>query len=65
MMRASVCGSILEEHKFNDEAHWELEEESSQESKIKDEHNSGDQLPMGSVWSKSMLPAATQPYKNV
>ncbi|XP_076171931.1 uncharacterized protein LOC143148961 isoform X2 [Ptiloglossa arizonensis] len=49
MMRASVCGSILEEHKFNDEAHWELEEESSQESKIKDEHNSGDQLPMGSV----------------
>ncbi|XP_076620735.1 rhesus blood group-associated glycoprotein Rh50 isoform X1 [Colletes latitarsis] len=50
IMRASICGSIHEKHKFDDEAHWELEEEeSSQEIEIKRGNNSNDQLPMGPV----------------
>ncbi|CAK9807154.1 Ammonium transporter Rh type B [Anthophora plagiata] len=48
MMRMSICGSIPEEQKFDDDAHWELEEESSHESKIKD-GNCGDQLPMDHI----------------
>ncbi|CAK9833826.1 Ammonium transporter Rh type B-B [Anthophora retusa] len=49
VMRMSICGSIPEEQKFDDDAHWELEEESSHESKIKDGNNCGDQLPMGHI----------------
>ncbi|KAK9304112.1 hypothetical protein QLX08_004388 [Tetragonisca angustula] len=50
MMRMSICGSISEEQKFDDEAHWELEEESSQESKVKEGTNcGGDQLPMAHI----------------
>nr|XP_031843773.1 ammonium transporter Rh type A isoform X2 [Nomia melanderi] len=49
IMRLSVCGSISEEQKFDDEAHWELEEESSHESTVKDGNNSGDQLPMATI----------------
>ncbi|XP_017794123.1 PREDICTED: ammonium transporter Rh type B [Habropoda laboriosa] len=49
MMRLPICGSISEEQKFDDEAHWELEEESSQESKSKDGNSCGDQLPMGHI----------------
>ena len=51
MMRMSICGSISEEQKFDDEAHWELEEESSQESKVKEGNScGGDQLPMAHIW---------------
>lgn len=47
-MRVLICGSISEEQKFDDEAHWELEEESLQGSKIKESNScSNDQLPMG------------------
>ncbi|XP_029037489.2 ammonium transporter Rh type A isoform X6 [Osmia bicornis bicornis] len=50
IMRMSVCGSISEEQKFDDEVHWELEEESSHESNIKDGNGcDGDQLPMGHI----------------
>ncbi|XP_033338838.1 rhesus blood group-associated glycoprotein Rh50 isoform X1 [Megalopta genalis] len=49
ILRLSVCGSISEELKFDDEAHWELEEESSDESKVKEGTNSGDQLPMATI----------------
>nr|XP_034184188.1 ammonium transporter Rh type A isoform X2 [Osmia lignaria] len=50
IMRISVCGSISEEQKFDDEVHWELEEESSHESNIKDGNGcDGDQLPMGHI----------------
>ncbi|XP_043590277.1 ammonium transporter Rh type A isoform X2 [Bombus pyrosoma] len=50
MMRMSICGSISEEQKFDDEAHWELEEEASQESKIKEGKSyGGDQLPMAHI----------------
>ncbi|CAK9811249.1 Ammonium transporter Rh type B [Anthophora quadrimaculata] len=49
MMRMSICGSIPKEQKFDDDAHWELEEESLHESKIKDGNNCGDQLPMGHI----------------
>ncbi|XP_043513215.1 ammonium transporter Rh type A isoform X2 [Frieseomelitta varia] len=50
MMRMSICGSISEEQKFDDEAHWELEEESSQESKVKEGNScGGDQLPMAHI----------------
>lgn len=49
-MRMSIYGSIPEEQKFDDEAHWELEEESLEESKIKEGNNcSNDQLPMGHI----------------
>ncbi|XP_053997429.1 ammonium transporter Rh type B isoform X1 [Hylaeus anthracinus] len=48
-MRAPFFRSILDEQKFDDEAHWELEEESSQQSKIQERNNSGDQLPMGPI----------------
>ncbi|XP_076395570.1 rhesus blood group-associated glycoprotein Rh50 isoform X2 [Megachile rotundata] len=48
-MRMSVCGSINEEQKFDDEVHWELEE-SSHESNVKDGNTcDGDQLPMGHI----------------
>lgn len=48
-MRLSICGSIAEEQKFDDEIHWELEEESSQE-KMKDGHScGGDQLAMAHI----------------
>nr|XP_003700058.1 PREDICTED: ammonium transporter Rh type A isoform X6 [Megachile rotundata] len=48
-MRMSVCGSISEEQKFDDEVHWELEE-SSHESNVKDGNTcDGDQLPMGHI----------------
>lgn len=48
IMRVLICGSISEEQKFDDEAHWELEEESLQGSKIKESNNcSNEQLPMG------------------
>lgn len=48
IMRVLICGSISEEQKFDDEAHWELEEESLQGSKIKESNScSNDQLPMG------------------
>ncbi|XP_015436153.1 PREDICTED: ammonium transporter Rh type A isoform X2 [Dufourea novaeangliae] len=49
ILRMSICGSISEEQKFDDEAHWELEEETSHESKVKEGNNSGDQLPMASI----------------
>ncbi|KAK1134644.1 hypothetical protein K0M31_007424 [Melipona bicolor] len=50
MMQMSICGSISEEQKFDDEAHWELEEESSQESKVKEGNScGGDQLPMAHI----------------
>ncbi|XP_076657688.1 rhesus blood group-associated glycoprotein Rh50 isoform X1 [Halictus rubicundus] len=50
ILRLPVCGSIPEELKFDDEAHWELEEEeSSHESKVKERTNSGDQLPMATI----------------
>ncbi|XP_076753082.1 rhesus blood group-associated glycoprotein Rh50 isoform X2 [Xylocopa sonorina] len=50
MMRVSICGSISEDEKFDDEANWELEEESSHESKVKERNNCGrDVLPMGHI----------------
>ncbi|XP_068976758.1 ammonium transporter Rh type B isoform X1 [Bombus flavifrons] len=50
MMRMSICGSISEEQKFDDEANWELEEEATQESKIKEGNSYGsDQLPMAHI----------------
>ncbi|XP_017759249.1 PREDICTED: ammonium transporter Rh type A isoform X2 [Eufriesea mexicana] len=49
MMRMSICGSIPEEQKFDDEAHWELEEESLEESKTKEGNCSNDQLSMGHI----------------
>lgn len=49
IMRLSACGSISEEQKFDDEAHWELEEEESHETTVKDGNNSGDQLPMATI----------------
>lgn len=50
MMRMSIFGSVSEEQKFDDEYHWELEEESSHESKAKERNSSsGDQLPMGHI----------------
>lgn len=49
-MRMSICGSISEEQKFDDEANWELEEEATQESKIKEGNSYGsDQLPMAHI----------------
>lgn len=48
-MRLSICGAISEEQKFDDEPHWELEEESSQESGAKEGNGCGDQLPMGHI----------------
>ncbi|XP_076237995.1 rhesus blood group-associated glycoprotein Rh50 isoform X2 [Calliopsis andreniformis] len=49
IMRLSICGSISEEQKFDDDPHWELEEESSQESRNKEGNGCGDQLPMGHI----------------
>ncbi|XP_017885470.1 ammonium transporter Rh type A isoform X2 [Ceratina calcarata] len=50
MMRVSIFGSVDEEQKFDDEFHWELEEEeSSNESKKERNSSSGDQLPMGHI----------------
>ncbi|CAL7939452.1 unnamed protein product [Xylocopa violacea] len=49
IMRASMYGSISEDEKFDDEANWELEEESSHESKVKERNCGGEQLPMGHI----------------
>ncbi|KAK2586413.1 hypothetical protein KPH14_010698 [Odynerus spinipes] len=49
IMRMSICGSVMEEQKFDDVVHWELEEEDLHEipSKIKERSNRvNDQLPM-------------------
>lgn len=56
MMRMSLCSLISEEQKFDDEANWELEEEATQESKIKEGNSyGGDQLPMAHIWDESLL----------
>ncbi|KAG7197375.1 hypothetical protein KM043_018482 [Ampulex compressa] len=51
IMRMSVCGLITEADKFNDEVHWELEEDSSHESSKTKDGNShtGDQLSMAHI----------------
>ncbi|XP_071859155.1 rhesus blood group-associated glycoprotein Rh50 isoform X3 [Bombus fervidus] len=46
MMQIPIFGSISEKQKFDDEVYWDLEEEASQELKIK---NGSDQLPMAHI----------------
>lgn len=50
IMRMSICGAISEEQKFDDEVNWEMEEDSTHESKSKEGNSrSGDQMPMGNI----------------
>lgn len=49
ILQLSVCGTITEEQKFDDEVHWELEEEHDT-SKAKEEYSrTNEQLPMGHI----------------
>lgn len=47
-MRIEVCGSVSEEHHFDDNVHWEIEDESVHEMSKNDGGSSGmvDQMPM-------------------
>ncbi|XP_033209252.1 ammonium transporter Rh type B-B isoform X2 [Belonocnema kinseyi] len=48
ILQLSKCGSIKEEEKFDDAAHWELEKESINEVSMQSE-GTQDQLPMGQI----------------